>query len=243
MTLMRAHADPKPVIVASIAAGLLLFVLGAAHRLVLCDPVPDTPFAPGALDGLPMRIGDWTGADVPLDEALVRGTDTDAHLSRHYVCRDGSESISLYIACGVHVSRLMAHRPEICYRRAGWTPRDSGAEELSTNEGAKLPCYILRFSQDRPEFRGVTVLHYWIADGQWYGSVSHLRSRLWAILGAVGYVAHIQISASTTAFSPEAGARLVADFAADSAAPIAQLFRDMERERSSGMAGGTPGGK
>ena len=74
-----------------------------------------------ALDGLPMQIGDWTGEEVSLDEAMVRGTDTDAHLSRRYVRRGGSESISLYIACGVHVSRLMAHRPEICYRRAGWT--------------------------------------------------------------------------------------------------------------------------
>lgn len=245
-TLMRDRPNSKPVIVAAIAAGLLLLVLGTAHRGIAAlvnMPVSPMPIDPNALKGLPMQMGDWTGEDVSLDDAIVRGTDTDAHLSRRYVRRGGSESIALYIACGVHVSRLMAHRPEICYDRAGWTLLDSRSAELPMHDGPQLPCDILRFSRDKPQAGGVAVLHYWIADGQWYSGVSHLDSKLWTILRTVDYVAHIQISASTPAFSPEAGARLVADFAADSGAPITRLFQDIEKVRSAGMSGGDLGGK
>jgi hypothetical protein len=243
---MPSKCNRKSVVIAAIAAAFLMFAFGAAHRALaalLAIPINAVPIASNALDGLPVRIGDWTGEDVPLDEAIVRGTDSDAHISRRYARPGGSQSVSLYIACGLRVSRVMAHRPEICYDRAGWTLLSARSTELPMSGGPKLPCDVLRFSRDRPESRGVAVLHYWIADGRWLGHMSRLDSNILHILRTVGYVAHVQISAATTAFDPEAGAKCVADFAADSAGPIARLFQDIERDRRSGMPGPGAGGE
>jgi EpsI family protein len=243
---MSSRCSRKSVIITAIAAAFLLLVFGAAHRALarlLAIPVNPVPIGSKALADLPMRIGDWTGEDVSLDDAIVRGTDSDAHISRRYARRGGSESVSLYIACGRQVSRVMAHRPEICYDRAGWTLLSSRSTELPMSGGPQLPCDVLRFSRDKPESRGVIVLHYWIADGRWLGRVSHLDSNILHILRRVDYAAHVQISASTTVYDPEAGAKCAADFAADSAGPIARLFQDIDRDRRSGMPGPGAGGE
>ena len=90
------NANRRRVIVAAIAASLLILVYGAAYRVVaarLDAPVGTTPISQEVLDRFPMRLGDWTGQDIALDEAVVRATDTDAHLNRRYARRTASESI------------------------------------------------------------------------------------------------------------------------------------------------------
>jgi len=222
----------RPVIVAAIAASFLMLVFGLGYHVLaarLAAPINTSPISPTALERLPLQIGSWTGQDAPLDEAVVRATDTDAHISRRYSRHNASESIWLYAACGVRARDLMPHRPEVCYTGAGWTLMNRRSMELPLSDGMKLPCNILEFSRGALNTNRIFVLDYYIVDGQYCHDVSLLRSKAWRGSGTVGYVAQVQIATPITATpTADSATRLVSDFAIDSASSIAQLLETVE---------------
>ncbi len=227
-----------------------MLVSTAAYRFLaarLEAPVNTTPISLAALEQLPLQIGDWMGREVPLDEAIVRATDTDAHISRIYSRHNTSENISLYIANGVRARDLMPHRPEVCYTGAGWTLIDRRSMELPLNDGKKLPCSTFQFSRGTLNTKKTVVLAYYIVDEQYCRDVSLLRSKAWRGSGTVRYVAQIQIIASTTAnLTTDSAERIVRAFAVESASSISRLFESAEEARRSdkgrfndnGMLGG-----
>jgi EpsI family protein len=234
------NPNQRPVIVAAVVAGFLMLVSSAAYRVLaarLAAPVNTTLLSPAALERLPLQIGGWTGQEAPLDEAVVRATDTDAHISRIYSRHNTSENISLYIAYGVRARDLMPHRPEVCYTGAGWTLIDRRSMELPLNDGKKLPCSAFQFSRGTLNTKKTVVLAYYIVDGQYCRDVSLLRSKAWRGSGTVRYVAQVQIVASTTVnLNADSAARLVCDFAAESASSISRLFESAEEDLHSDKA-------
>jgi EpsI family protein len=243
MSKKRAHAtnsksSRRPVIMAAVVAALIMFTFGLGYRVLaarLAAPVNSAPIDPAALARLPLHIGEWTGEDVPLDEAIVRATDTDAHVNRRYLRRDGLEAVSLYIASGVKARDLMPHRPEVCYTGAGWTLMDQRFIKLPLPGGSKLPCNVLQFSRGTLNTQWVTVLDYYIVDGQYCHDVSLLRLKAWHGSGTVGYVAQVEIVAPVAPnLAPETAQRAVSDFAAASAPPISQVFESVRRDQKAG---------
>jgi len=237
---MSHNSNHRPVIVAAITASLLMFVFGLTYRILaarLDAPVGKTPIDPAILERFPAQIGDWTGQDVPLDEATVRATGTDAHINRVYSRGNGLESVSLYVASGVKVYELVGHRPEVCYIGAGWRLVDRCAVELPLNDGTKLPCSVLQFCRFGLDTRRLTALNYFIMDGRYYGDFSAVLSKAERRFAAVGYAVQVQIVTSTEPLTIDPATRLVCDFAVDSASSIARLFGDLEKDRSSGEVG------
>jgi EpsI family protein len=226
------------VIVAAVVAGFLILAYGAAYRVLaarLAAPVNTAPLPPAALEQLPLQIGDWMGQNVPLDEAIVRATDTEAHINRRYSRHNALEYVSLYIAYGVRARDLMPHRPEVCYTGAGWTLVDQNSMELPLSDGMKLPCSALQFSRGTLNTKKVIVLDYYIVDGHYCRDVSLLRSKAWYGSGTVRYVAQVQIVASITEnLSADSAARIVHDFTVESASLISRLFESTEKELLSG---------
>lgn len=231
------NANRRLVVVAAIAAGFLMLILGLTHRVLTTRLVVienKTPIDPAALERLPLQIGDWTGQDVPVDEAIVDATGTDAHISRRYSHNGDLESVSLYVACGVNAYEVLSHGPPACYIAAGLSLVDSRSMELLLEDEMKLPCSIFQFFQGGLDTKKVTVLHYSIADGQYFGDVSGSLLKASRGIRAVGYVAQVQIIASTESLTDDSATRLVSAFAVDSALSIAQLFEAFENDRSSG---------
>jgi hypothetical protein len=186
-----------------------------------------------------MQIGDWTGQDVPLDEAILRTIGADAFINRRYTRRPGSESVSFFIAAsGVTAGGLVGHAPEICNVYSGYEPGNHRSVKLPLNDGAMLPCKILQFSRGGaldPEKK--TVLYYYMADGQFCGDRSVLRARVRRGPSMVHCVAQVQVAASSAeTATADSATRLVCAFAADSASSIAQLFEDLEKDRSSSQS-------
>jgi EpsI family protein len=220
----------RPVIAAAVVASGLMLVFGLTYRVVaarLEAPTDTTPISPDVLAKFPLQFGDWTGEDVALDEAIVRATDTDAHLNRRYAHSGGLEAVSFYIASGVKARDLMPHRPEVCYTGAGWSLVDRRSVELPLSDSAKLPCNIMQFSRGAFNARKVVVLDYYLVDGQYCADVSLLRSKAWHGSGTVHYVAQIQIVTPVTEIrTAQAAVKLVSDFAGASALLTASLFDD-----------------
>jgi EpsI family protein len=230
-------SNQRSVIVAVIVAGFLMLVSTVAYRVLaarLEAPVNTTPISPTALEQLPLQIGGWTGQKVPLDEAIVRATDTEAHINRRYSRHNASEYISLYVAYGVRARDLMPHRPEVCYTGAGWTLIDKRSVELPLSDGIELPCTALQFSRGTLDTKKTVVLDYYIVDGQYCRDVSLLRSKAWRGSGTVRYVAQVQIATSITAnLTADSAVKIVCDFAAESASSISRLFESAEEDRYS----------
>jgi len=231
------NPNQRPVIVAAVVAGFLMLVSSAWYRALaarLEAPVNTTPISSAALERLPLQIGDWMGREVPLDEAIVRATDTDAHINRSYLRNNASQYISLYIASGVKARDLMPHRPEVCYSGAGWTLIDKRSMELPLSDGMKLPCNVLQFSRGTLNTKNVVVLDYYIVDGQYCRDVSLLRSKAWRGSGTVRYIAQIQIAASATSnLTADSASRIISDFAVESASSISRLFESPEEDQRS----------
>ena len=227
----------QQVVVAAAAAGFLMLISSAAYRVLaarLAAPVNTTPIPAAALERFPTQIGGWTGREVPMDEAIVRSTDTDAHINRRYSRRNGLESVSFYIACGVRSRDLMTHRPEVCYTGAGWTLIDKRSKKLPLSNGMELPCSIFQFSRGTLNTNKTVVLDYYIVDGQYCRDVSLLRSKAWRGSGTVDYVAQVQIVTFITAvLTTDSAERIVSDFAVESALPIAWLFENTKTNQNS----------
>ncbi len=190
-------------------------VAGWFERNAVMRPLPV-----GTLDAIPLRIDNWSGDDVPLDEAVIQRTDTDDHINRIYTRNRGRDAVSIFAGCGVKVRDLMPHRPEVCYTGAGWTLDETRKEDLTVAPGVVLPCQIQTFFRSGLDSGRIAVLNYYIVDGIYCPDVSLLRSKAWSFSG-VDYVAQVQVAARTV-HGGQSRIDLVRTFAVDSAS----AFRD-----------------
>ena len=225
------------VILAAVIAGFILLAWGVVHRVLaarLEAPMGSNPIQPELLEQFPLQFGDWTGQDVPLDEEIILATDTDAHLNRRYLKVNSSNSVMLYIACGVKARDLMPHRPEVCYTGAGWTLTNKRTAELSLADETTLPCNIMQFSRGSISKEKVIVLDYYIVDGQYCEDVSLLRSKAWRGSGTVDYVAQVQILTPVIdVFGADSAHEVITNFAIDSAKRIADLLESTGENQQS----------
>ncbi len=230
-------SNRKPVIVAAVTAIFLMLFFGTMHRILsarLSAPIDAPSIPPDALEKLPMQIGEWTGQEVPLDEAIVRATDTDAHVSRNYSRYNASEQVWLYISYGMRARDLMPHRPEVCYTGSGWTIINRRSIELPLSDGMKLQCNEFQFSRGALNKEKIAVLDYYIIDGQYCRDVSLLRSKVWRGSGKVRYVAQVQIATSIGAnLTADSVSNVISAFAVESAPSISRLFESIEEGKHS----------
>ena len=224
--MVMNSANRKPVIMATTVAAMLLVLSGGGYRvLAWCLGATDGGISlpPGALQRLPMKIGDWLGEDVKLDKNIVKMADTDAHVNRGYLRSNGYEGLSLYIAYGVRIRDLKPHRPEVCYTLNGWTRKGKRRVNLPLADGTELRCQILDFSRAG---LSTTVLNYYIVDGTYCADVSEVPLGLWS---RPDYMAQVLITCSGRGqLSPESSGKTVSAFAVDSTQAIYDLFPNSE---------------
>jgi len=235
----------RRVLAAAAVAAILLLASGVGYRVLagyLSRPTEYRPMAPGTLARLPLVIGDWSGRDVPLSDAIIRTTKTDDHLNRVYARPAGTSSVSLFVGYGVRARDLMPHRPEVCYPDQGWTMKENSTTDLALEDGSRIDCRLYRFSRGALDRRGVVVLNYYLVDGVYSPDVSLLRSRAWHGSGSMRYMAQVQIVAADSALGgSSAGEEAVRRFAALAAPRIRALFPDVESAAHASPAGAAPG--
>jgi hypothetical protein len=122
----------------------------------------------------------------------------------------------------------MPHRPEVCYPGNGWTLEDKRRVNLPLSDGTELECQILNFSRSGMSSKRITVLNYYIVDGEYCPDVSLLRGK---VLGNTGYVAQMQITCSGGgSISSKSSVDAVSAFAVDSTRSIYDLFPRSEED-------------
>lgn len=235
---MSCATSNRLLVLATTAGSLVILTFGLLYHILAAElgpPANGTPVDPGVLSQFPKQIGGWVGEDVPLDDIIVRGTGTDAHLNRRYSRSPGPESVSLYIGSGTRVRDLLPHRPEVCYIVAGWTRTGHSSLELPLGDGRMLPCTIHEFSRGALDTAKIVTLHYYVVDGQYCPDVSLLLSKAWRNVGTSHYATQVQIVASIPeTLRADWAARMISDFAIASAPLVAALSMDTDRDRSLG---------
>lgn len=224
-------SDMRRSAVAAAVAAAILFACGIGYRVLaarLARPVESSPLPPGTLAKFPLELADWSGREVPMDQAVIRATDTDDLLNRNYTRRSGGDSVGFYVAYGVRARDLMPHRPEVCYPGAGWTLNSSEPAQVTLKDGSRLACQLYRFTKGAGlTDQRIVVLNYYIIDGAYCADVSALRSSAWRGQDAVNYTAQVQVTCAEPAYGGfSAGAESVRAFAAAAAVELSQLLRE-----------------
>lgn len=177
-----------------ILSGIGYRVLASRLRLVVNTPIN----LPVPLDTLPVKIGHWTGTNVPVPENIRRITGNDDCLNRSYSNEATKQQVHVYVAYTARPRTMRGHRPQVCYVAGGWVHDSSDASEVVSSAGEKVPCLIHRFHKPAPDRSEIVVLNYYIANGRIINDKSVFAGVGWRtpnIHGDVArYVAQVQIS-------------------------------------------------
>lgn len=218
-----------------VAVGLMV-ASGAGYRALaryLGNQETGTVLPKGTLARLPMKIGDWEGREVALSEGVIRATDTDDHINRHYVKTGTGEGVGLFLAYGVRARDLMPHRPQVCYPGNGWVLKGEDMVSVDMPDGTKLEYRVIDFSRGGLESNRISVVNYYVVDGRSCPDVSLLRSRAWRGSGAIDYMVQIQIASPGEGWNPtDTGRRAAQAFAKRSAPTIRALLDKAFREQA-----------
>ncbi|MDP8235164.1 MAG: EpsI family protein [Candidatus Erginobacter occultus] len=161
----------------------------------------------GDLDRLPLKIGDWSGEDIPVsarDRAILG---TDNLLLRLY--RQGDRFLYLYILeCSSN--RASFHPPKYCYV-GGRTEMVERGQKSVEWAGGMVPAHRMVFLGPR----GKSLVYYWYTYGETILG-DYYRQQLLIIgnilLGEPRPALLVRVSVEG-AFDPEIGDEMVADFA------------------------------
>jgi len=200
-----------------LAAVLSLLLAGAFYRSEArrLESISSTPVRlPSPLSTLPMLIGDWKGRDIAIPELVQKAVVNDDFMCRLYVDRLTGQWAQIYVGFSGRPRTMIGHKPTVCYVSAGWIWDSSERSQIRCRDGSVVPCLIHRFH--RPDFSGVelTVLNFYVINGQIScdeGAFSGINWRTPNIAGnCARYVAQVQISSALETFALAAGGDLAA---------------------------------
>ena len=195
-----------------LCAGIIGLAAIGYHAAILSGRVGSaavpTPLAL-PLDQLPMTLGEWTGADVKLSDAIIRVAGADTHLHRDYRDSQG-HVLSLYIPYYGSVKDRIPHGPNVCYPYQGWRTELDELISLPTQVPNFPELKVRKLIYEKADSR-VAILYWYSANG--IQQADYTRQRIDSVfrdlVGHGGaYVFQIMVSAPFAGSSEGAFARL-----------------------------------
>jgi hypothetical protein len=120
---------------------------------------------PVPLEAFPWTVGEWTGTDVPIAEAIQRVAGYDDQINRLYVNRSRNQWVNLFAAYSARPRTMIGHRPEVCYVGGGWIHDGTDRVKLNLNSGRNIPALIHRFHKPKPKAESIVVLSFYVVNG------------------------------------------------------------------------------
>lgn len=129
-------------------------LLVATAIYVIAHPPENLAAGHGVLRACPERFGEWNGADLSFEDAVVDELKADDLLIRRYA--RGDERVWLCIV--YHQNRRYgAHDPQLCYESQGYVV--SHPEHHHLDDGTPGGMEVNRFVAERPHDR--RLVYYW----------------------------------------------------------------------------------
>jgi hypothetical protein len=129
----------------------------------------EPPAAVARLDGLPERVGDWQASSFEMDPRALQQAGAEGHWLRRFTHARTGTAITIILLCG-RTGQMAAHRPEHCYRGAGYETSAPAAKCAVPLGPAEPPAdfWTARFRKD--DATGPVQLRIfwsWLADDSW----------------------------------------------------------------------------
>lgn len=108
-----------------------LAILGVAYgnrRLSAVQPQSSAPYHERVVEvgeSMPRQIGQWLGADMPLDEGAIKILHPNLAISRRFMHVTKGYSADLLIIHVRDARDILGHYPPICYPRTGYLAEES----------------------------------------------------------------------------------------------------------------------
>jgi EpsI family protein len=147
---------------ALVGSGLVYRHYAEQWQRLLAQPVK----LPTPLKAFPMQVGDWQGRDVEMSEAVKKIAGNDDYISRAYVNSKTGQTVYLYVAFSGRPRNMRGHRPQVCYKGAGWNNTASDRVAVDLADGRRMEAMIHRFDRVTPSRQAVAVLNYYVVNGQ-----------------------------------------------------------------------------
>lgn len=154
-----------------LTAGLAVLLAGGVVHGVWTERWKATPYveeAAARLAALPDDIGAWKGVETPLAEEDLALTGAVGHYNRTFTDPVTGEKVLVTILCG-RPAQMVVHRPEHCYRAAGFEQAGSTVK-LEIKPAAGPPAKFLSGVFGREDAAGPTQMRIfwsWLGKEGW----------------------------------------------------------------------------
>jgi EpsI family protein len=136
-----------------IRAALVALCLAATHLYIAAAVRREPATLRQPLAGIPMRIGDWSGQDAPIEQKFLDSLKLDDHVNRTYQQPDGLP-VTLYVGYygGMRTGNQQGpHPPMLCLPGQGWQPIETSllpipggdAAEASAGDALTVSRYVI----------------------------------------------------------------------------------------------------
>ncbi|MBN1341546.1 MAG: exosortase-associated EpsI family protein [Phycisphaerae bacterium] len=182
-------------------------IIGAGVLARWMHSVWDAPLAvrseaTPSFSSVPLKLGPWIGADLPMDRRVLQTARNDAYLHRRYVHENSGQFVYVYLAFTMTPSHMLGHRPRECYPANGWTHMTTQTTEAALEGDRRLPCLVHEFAQYQPVYQGLVVVNYYVLDGRTTNDWTEFWGPRWRVarasIGPMRYVAQIQVGRTFT---------------------------------------------
>jgi hypothetical protein len=187
------------------------WIWGLSCLLVICGGITyriaashvkswtETPVKlPVALKDFPVKVGQWSGKDVPIPPNIQRIAGNDDFVNRLYTNAPGNQWVNFYIAYSGRPRNMIGHQPQACYVGGGWIHDYTQQSKVVSSSGVEIPCLVHGFHRPSPETSEVVVMNFYILNGQLTNDESGFSGVGWRTPNIAGnparYVAQVQIS-------------------------------------------------
>ncbi len=111
---------PRWLVIGLAVAGLIAAAVLEGVTSGRWSPSGDVRAAAAKLDAVPTAFGDWTSAEMPMNEKVLAVAEATGHVSRIYTNRKNRAQVVVLLLCG-ESGPIGAHTPEVCYSGNGMT--------------------------------------------------------------------------------------------------------------------------
>jgi hypothetical protein len=124
--------------------------------------------APARMASLADDLGPWNGQPAEQEEEEVRATGAVGHWGRFFTHKDTGQTVQVLLLCG-KPGRMAAHRPEHCYRGAGFTQAEPATRvEARLADGRQVALWAGTFTKEEPAgLVRLRIFWSWGASGSW----------------------------------------------------------------------------
>jgi len=183
---------------------VLLVSAGVTYRILASSlerVVNRTIKLPVPLSAFPMKIGNWSGKDLPIPNTTKEYMEknfADDYISRQYINSETGDWVNIYVVyCSSWPAGIVGHRPQVCYPGNGWIWDSTDTDQFISGAGQKIPYLLHRFHK-REMTDQVVVLNFYVLNGKLSADEDDFSSSIWRMPNIAGdlakYVAQVQVS-------------------------------------------------